>query len=373
MPYPKIVPIIDKIPLAVPFIGPETLQREMGRDFLARIGANESAFGPSPAVLQALRLGVDDVWHYGDPANFEIKQALAKLYAVDMDNIAIDAGADSLLGLIVRQFIGVGDKVINCLGGYPTFDYHVRAYGGEIVHVPYRNYQSDLNALLEVAISNNARIIYLANPDNPLGSWHDSGDLENFMSSLPENILLIIDEAYGELAPQGALPTLLPLRPNVLRVRTFSKAYGLAGMRCGYVIGDKALMQGFDKIRDHFSLSILAQKAALAALQDQEYLQKTIHNVVASRQRLANIAHNFGFSALPSATNFVTINCHRDGFFAQNLLLELQKRGVFIRKPNVQGLDHLIRVSVAPDPIIDIFEAALKPAISASEKAGEFL
>ena len=373
MPHPKILPLIDNIPLTVPFVGPETLERQMGCGFSARIGANESAFGAGPSVLQAISAGLNSVWHYGDPANFELKQALAQFYNVEFDNIAVDAGADTLLGLIVRQFIGVGDKVINCLGGYPTFNYHVTAYGGQIISVPYQNYQSDLEALLDAAIQQDAKVIYLANPDNPLGTWHESGDLQNFIAKLPENILLVLDEAYGETAPEGALPSILPLYPNVLRVRTFSKAYGLAGMRCGYIIGDKALMSGFDKIRDHFSLSILTQKAALAALHDQAYLQQAVSNIIASRNRLYQVAKNHGFIPLPSATNFVTMDCGRDAIFAKNLLIELQKRGVFIRKPSVEGLDHLIRVSTAPDHIIDIFEAALKPAIIAIEKEGKLV
>lgn len=373
MSYPKILPHIDDIPLDVPFVGPETLERHNGHRFSARIGANESAFGPAPSVLAAINAGINDVWHYGDPTNFEIKQALADFYNVEMENIAVDAGADTLLGLIVRQFVGEGDKIINCLGGYPTFNYHVTAYGGEIVTVPYRDYRSDLQGLLEAAKTHEAKIVYLANPDNPLGSWHESGELESFMAALPENILLVLDEAYGETAPDGALPPLLPLRPNVLRVRTFSKAYGLAGMRCGYVIGDKNLMRGFDKIRDHFSLSILTQKAALAALQDQDYLKKSVANIIASRHRLTTIALECGFTPLVSATNFVAMDCKRGGMFAQRLLLQLQKQGVFIRKPAAFGLDHLIRVSTAPDHIIDIFEEALRPAIIATEKEGKLV
>ncbi|UXN05621.1 aminotransferase class I/II-fold pyridoxal phosphate-dependent enzyme [Bartonella sp. HY761] len=372
MSYPKILPQIDNIPLAVPFVGPETLERQSGHNFLARIGANENGFGPAPSVLNAIANGIADIWHYSDPTNYEIRQKLANFYDVELENIAIDAGADTLLGLIVRQFVGKGDKVINCLGGYPTFNYHVTAYGGLVISVPYRDYRSDLLALLEAAKANDAKIIYLANPDNPLGSWHESCELEQFMAAIPENILLVLDEAYGETAPDGTLPPMLPLRPNVLRVRTFSKAYGLAGMRCGYVIGDKHLLSGFDKIRDHFSLSILTQKAAVAALEDQVYLHGAISNIIASRRRLHAIALEFGFIPLASATNFVTMDCQRGNVFAHNLLIELQNRGVFIRKPAVPGLDHLIRVSTAPDHIIDIFEEALRPAIKACEK-GECL
>ncbi|UXM94626.1 aminotransferase class I/II-fold pyridoxal phosphate-dependent enzyme [Bartonella sp. HY329] len=371
MSYPKLLPHIDNIPHDVPFVGPETLERQIGYGFLARIGANESAFGPAPSVLAAVKASINDVWHYGDPTNFEIRQALANFYNIEMDNIAVDAGADTLLGLIVRQFVGKGDKVINCLGGYPTFNYHVTAYGGEIISVPYCDYRSDLQGLLEAAKTHHAKIVYLANPDNPLGSWHERGGLENFIDVLPENILLVLDEAYGETAPEGTLPSLLPLRPNVLRVRTFSKAYGLAGMRFGYVIGDKHLMSGFDRIRDHFSLSILTQKAALAALQNQDYLQKSVTKIIASRHRLATIAIECGFIPLVSATNFIAMDCQRGPMFAQSLLLQLQRRGVFIRKPAASGLDHLIRVSTAPDHIIDIFEEALRPAIIASEKEGE--
>lgn len=364
-------PLIDSLPATVPFIGPETLERKRGRPFIARLGANESAFGPSPIAIEAMKAATAEAWCYGDPENYELTEALASFHSLDVDMITIGAGLDALLGLIVRQYITPGDIVINSLGGYPTFNYHVAGFGGQLVTVPYRNNHTDLPALAEAAHRPGVRIVYLANPDNPLGTFHDSTAIKGFVEAIPKHVLIILDEAYCETAPALEQMALLPLHDNVLRLRTFSKAYGLAGLRCGYTIGAPRIITAFDKIRDHFSVNYIAQAAALSALRDQIYLKATIEKITQARLRLYRIAEAHGLKALPSATNFVAIDCGRDGTFATHVLNELLERDIFVRKPTAPVLDRLIRVSTAPDHILDYFEHALGPALdAAAQKEG---
>ena len=365
---PAVTPLIASLPSTVPFTGPETIERKTGIPFRARLGANENGFGPAPSVIAALKKSLFDVWKYGDPENYDLINALASLYGLKSSELTIGPGVDSLLGLIVRQYIEPGDTVINSLGGYPTFNYHVAGFGGKLVTVAYSKDRSDLQALSDAAHKYKAKIVYLANPDNPLGTWHNGNDIEVFIKSLPENTLLILDEAYGELAPEGALPPLSKIWPNVLRMRTFSKVYGLAGLRCGYAIGTPQRISVFDKVRDHFSVNKMAQIAALHALADRKYLDEVIKKINNAKDKLVKIAHIHDLKTLPSATNFVAIDCGHDGKYAQAVLDLLIKRGIFVRKPSVPVLDRLIRVSVGPENELNLFAEAFAWALDTAVK-----
>jgi len=363
---PSLTPLVESLPATVPFVGPETQERGRGRAFRARLGANENGFGPSPRVVEAMREAAPQMWKYCDPENHDLKQALAAHLSVAAQNVAIGEGIDGLLGLIVRQYVQPGDPVVTSLGAYPTFNYHVAGFGGRLVTVPYADDRENLDGLLDAARRENARIVYLSNPDNPMGTWWEAGEIERFIAALPETTLLILDEAYGETAPASALPPLDPTRPNLLRMRTFSKAYGLAGLRCGYCIGETAAIGAFDKVRNHFGMTRMAQAAALAALADRAHLTWVVEQVDACRRRIGAIAEAHGLLPLPSATNFVTIDCRSDGAFAMRVLNALTERDVFVRKPMAPGLDRCIRVSVGPEAEIDIFEAELGAALEAA-------
>ena len=353
----------------MPFVAPETLEHRNGKPFRARLGANESGFGPSPHAIAAMReTATEDAWKYCDPEISELTAALAAHHRVSPDEIVVGPGIDNLLGLTVRIFSDVGDTIVSSNGAYPTFNYHVHGYGRRLVTVPYREDREDLVALAETARRENANIVYLSNPDNPMGTWWEAGFIEAFMADLPADTLLILDEAYSELAPRSALPPLRTDRQNVIRMRTFSKAYGLAGLRVGYLIANAALSQPFHKVRDHFGVNIMAQKAALAALGDQVWLESAVAKISAARQRIYNIAFGYGLAPLPSAANFVTIDCGRNGDYAMRVLESLGKRGVFVRKPMAPILNRCIRISCGLPEELDLLQQVLPEALS---EAGE--
>jgi histidinol-phosphate aminotransferase len=199
-----------------------------------------------------------------------------------------------------------------------------------------------------------------------MGSWWDADEINRFVEALPETTMFILDEAYCELAPASALPAIDVSRPNVVRMRTFSKAYGLAGIRCGYAIGEKTVTAAFEKIRNHYGVSRMAQIAGEAAIKDQTWLTEVVRKVEAGRQRIAAIAAENGLDALPSATNFVAVDCGIDGAFALKVLQNLLARGVFIRKPMVAGLDRCVRISVGLDHELDILAEELPKALAAA-------
>ncbi len=341
---------VQNLPSSVPFVGPETLERQRGQSFESRIGANESAFGVSPAALSAISasLGVSGCSWYADPENHDLRSALARLHNVDIDCICVDAGIDSLLGLTVRMLMETGDHVVTSNGAYPTFNYHVNGFGGELHKVPYKNNRENPDALCAKAEQHKARLIYLANPDNPMGTWHTADVIQSMINKLPACSTLLLDEAYVEFAPKGTAPPIDCDNTQVIRFRTFSKAYGMAGMRIGYAVTHPDMITGFNKIRNHFAVNRLAQIAAVASVKDKLFLSSVMDKAQAGRERIYHFARENDLAYLPSATNFVAVDL-QSSERAKNVLAELNKQGVFIRMPGVAPLNRFIRVGIGSD------------------------
>ena len=363
---PSLTPLVAALPETVPFVGPEAQERARGRPFRARIGANESSFGPSPRVVARMAEIAGEMWMYCDPDNHDLKIAAAAHLGLKPESVVVGEGIDGLLGLLVRLYVGPQDPVVTSLGAYPTFNFHVAGVGGRLVTVPYENDRESLDGLLAAARREKAPLVYLSNPDNPMGSWWEASEIDRFIEALPETSMLVLDEAYGELGPASALPAIDVSRPNVVRMRTFSKAYGLAGIRCGYAFGEAQVIRDFEKLRNHYGVSRMAQIAGVEALADQEWLREVVAKVDAGRKRIARIAEDNGMKPLPSATNFVTVDCGRDGAFALKVLEAMLARDVFIRKPMAPGLDRCIRISVGLDHELDILAEELPGALAAA-------
>ncbi len=362
-------PLVETLPSSVPFVGPEALERRTGIRFRARIGANESVFGPSPKVIDAIAQAACEAWQYCDPENHDLKAALAAHLGVKPENVMVGEGIDGLFGLAVRLFVEPGVTVTTSLGAYPTFNFHVHGCGGRLVTTPYVDDREDIASLLDLARREKSRLLYFANPDNPMGSWWSGDQVQEMIDNLPADALLMLDEAYGEFAPDGTLPPLDVSNPSVLRFRTFSKAYGMAGMRLGYCIGHAELIKAFDKIRNHFGVTRLGQAAGLAALADQDHLADVVAKVAAAREEIARVATSTGLKPLPSATNFVAIDCGRDGAYAKRVLDALVARGVFIRMPGVAPLNRCIRVTAGTPADLAILAEELPVALASSSLA----
>lgn len=363
----RLTEIAKTLPASVPFVGPETQERARAQRFDARLGANENVFGPSPSAIRAM--AETSQWMYGDPESHDLRAALARHLNTTTDHIMVGEGIDGLLAYLVRLFIAPGDAVVTSNGAYPTFNYHVAGYGGVLHKVPYKGDFEDPEALFAMARQVRAKLVYLANPDNPMGSVHNGDALASAMTDLPEGTLLVLDEAYVECAPEG---TALPLPfddPRVIRLRTFSKAYGLAGARVGYAIGNPDLISAFNKVRNHFGMNRSAQEGALAALADQAWLRSVLARIAASRLRIAKIARSCGLEPLKSAANFVTIDCGRDGDFAKKVLDTMVSEGVFVRMPFVAPQNRCIRVSCGTPADLDILADVLPRALRTAENS----
>ncbi|MBV1867783.1 MAG: pyridoxal phosphate-dependent aminotransferase [Marinosulfonomonas sp.] len=361
---PRYTKLAQSLPASVPFVGPETQERARGRPFDARIGANESVFGPSPLAIKAMSDAAADVWKYGDPENHDLRAALAAHHKIPFENIMVGEGVDALLGYLVRLLINPGDRVVTSAGAYPTFNFHVAGYGGDLVTVPYRDDAEDPVALVEKAAEVGAKLVYLANPDNPMASWHQAKAVQAAIERVPEGCLFLLDEAYIEFAPDGTAPPFDVSDDRVIRMRTFSKAYGMAGARVGYAIGHADLISAFNKIRNHFGMCRISQAGALAALKDQDYLASVVASVATARMEISRIASENGLTALPSATNFVAIDCGHDADFARAVVNGLIARGVFVRMPFAPPQDRCIRVSAGKPDDLAKFAAALPDALA---------
>lgn len=339
--------LVQSLPASTPFVGPETLERLRGTQFRARIGANESAFGISPKATQAITdaLSTPGVSWYADPENYELRRALAKKHGVHIDEICVDAGVDSLLGLTVRLYIEQGTPVVTSAGAYPTFNYRVAGFGGALHTVDYRDNKEDPEALLNASTAHDATLCYLANPDNPMGTSHPDHVIQAMIDNLPAHCTLCLDEAYIDFTDAPLAPAIDTSNPQVIRYRTFSKAYGMAGMRVGYAIAHKEIITAFNKVRNHFAMNRLSQLAALAAVQDEPFLNTVRTQVAEGRKRIETMADNLQLTWLPSATNFVAVDLETTER-AQQLLQQLQEKNVFMRMPGVAPLNRHIRIGV---------------------------
>ncbi|WP_089718320.1 pyridoxal phosphate-dependent aminotransferase [Candidatus Entotheonella palauensis] len=343
----KLTPLVESLPATIPFVGPEALERMRGNQpFDLRMGANESAFGVSPLAAEAMRKAIERSAWYGDPEGYELREAVAALHGVSMDEVCLAGGIDELLGLTVRMFVEPGEPVVTSLGAYPTFNYHVEGYGAALHRVPYRDDHIDLQALTETAHQLQAKLVFLANPDNPMGTWHDADAVQTFIQALPPCTTLILDEAYIEFAPSSTHIPIDPNQPQVIRMRTFSKAHGMAGMRIGYAIAHRDLIVGYNKIRNHFGLTRVSLAGALASLQDTDFITHVASQVDIGRREYYALAEHLGLASIPSATNFVAIDLGENGDRARAALKALEGHGVFVRMPGVAPMDRCIRVTV---------------------------
>jgi histidinol-phosphate aminotransferase len=341
--------VVGALPATVPFVPPERFERRLGHTLKLRIGANESAFGPSPKAIAAIREGASRVNWYCDPEGHVLREALAHRHGCRIDNIGLGIGADDILGLAVRAFADPGDPVVMSHGGYATFAFHVAGYGARFVHAPYCDFRNDAEGLAAAQRTSGARLVYLANPDNPTGSWLSAAEQMRLIERLPKGAALVLDEAYSDFAPAGSLPAINPEDPRVIRVRTFSKAHGMAGMRVGYAIAPAEAIAAFDKIRHHFGVSRPAQEAALASLHDQDFIASVARRVAEGREDYHRLAARLGLKTLPSSTNFVAFDMGSGARARATLALLLEEESCFLRMPGVPPLDRLVRVTVGTE------------------------
>ncbi|HEX3548896.1 MAG TPA: aminotransferase class I/II-fold pyridoxal phosphate-dependent enzyme [Candidatus Elarobacter sp.] len=333
------------IPPMTPFVAPEELARRVGRSELLRLGANESAFGPSPRAIAAMRDAVARTSWYGDPESLELRAALAARHGCSSDEVVVASGIDDLMGLIVRAYCGVGEACVATRGTYPTLFYHLNGCGARAEFAePDASGGIVPESIVDAVRRSGARLVYVANPDNPSGSFVDRATIGALRDALPDDTMLFLDEAYADFVPREQLPP-DEIDPRIVRTRTFSKAYGMAGARIGYALAPAELVATLQKLRLHFGVNRTGQIGALAALEDSAFLRGVVAEVERGREEYHALAASHGLPSLPSRTNFVCIGIGTRAQ-AEAMVGALLELGVFVRKPWAPPIDGYIRVTV---------------------------
>ncbi|HEX3370159.1 MAG TPA: aminotransferase class I/II-fold pyridoxal phosphate-dependent enzyme [Candidatus Cybelea sp.] len=357
------IPAVEAIPATTPFIGPEQLMRETGQHELVRLGANESAFGPSPKAVAAMAAELPRLSWYGDPESLDLRDLLAAKHGCSPAQIVVGSGIDDLMGLAVRAFLGAGEPALTTRGTYPTFLYHVIGYGGAPLYASYcEDGSPDIGALIQIANAQQPKIVYLANPDNPSGRFIARAEIQRFYESLSDDSLLLLDEAYADFVGDGEL---LPpvLSDRLIRLRTFSKAYGMAGARIGYALTTERNVETFQKIRLQYGVNRNAQIGAMASVHDEQFRGHVAAETARAREDYYQLARELGAGYIESRTNFVCIDMG-SAQRATAVMNDLLARGVWIRKPGAPPLDRYIRVSAGTAPMRAAFAAALREALA---------
>ncbi|HET9031951.1 MAG TPA: histidinol-phosphate transaminase [Dokdonella sp.] len=328
-----------------------TLRARFG-ELLAELGSNETVLGPSPRALTAMSDALAETFRYPDPQAGALKRALAEHWRIESSRIALGNGSHELLMLLAQCFADPETSVVFPEYGFAVFPIATAAVGaigiranalpGDHATAPYGH---DLDALA-AAVREDTKLVYLANPNNPTGTWFSDAELEGFLARVAQSTLVVVDEAYQEFvdAPgAGSAIRLLDSYPNLVVTRTFSKAHALAGLRIGYLLADASVVDVIERLRESFNVNMLAQVAALAALADAEHLEKVCRWTRSEREWLSAELDSRGYRVLPSQTNFVLVVLDHD---AGSLEQHLFKRGVIVRPMGGYGLGHCIRISL---------------------------
>jgi histidinol-phosphate aminotransferase len=321
----------------------EEVKRTLGLDEVYKLASNEVPFAPS-YIRKAINKEISNVNRYPESSCFYVLKALSRKLGVNKSQIVFGNGSDELIVLALRAFVESGDKVIVA---YPTFliyEIQAKIQGARVIRVPLKNFQYCLDEMA-VRVDKKTKIIFIANPDNPTGTYVNHSQVKKFLDKIPKDILVYFDEAYFEFAPRDFPKSLefLKKRGNIIISRTFSKAYGLAGLRIGYCITTPSIAKIFNKIREPFNVNRLAQVAALAALKNRDFVRKVTGFVDSQKKALYAALDECGLEYIPSATNFILVDLKKD---TKDLFDYLLEAGVIVRELRGWGLDTFFRVSV---------------------------
>ena len=313
-------------------------------DSIVKLASNENPHGPSPKALAAIQQELADLTRYPDGSGYRLKSALAKKFDLSTRQITLGNGSNDLLDLIGRCWLAAGRNAVYSEYSFAVYPITTQAAGAEHKVVPAKNWGHDLPAMAE-AIDENTRVVFVANPNNPTGTWLSETQLREFMTRVPENVLVVLDEAYSEYVSEQAYPDTFKLLndfSNLIVCRTFSKAYGLAALRMGYSVSSVNVAETLNRIRQPFNVNSLALEASLAALDDDEYLQRSVVTNKAGMLQLETAFRELGLSFIPSVGNFICVEVG-DAEAVNNALL---KEGVIVRPLRPYRMNEHLRVSI---------------------------
>jgi len=340
-------PGVQKLSPYVPGKPVDELARELNLDpaGIVKLASNENPLGPSPLALEAIRGELAELTRYPDGNGFVLKQRLARRYAVDVEQITLGNGSNDILELVARAYLGPGLNAVFSEHAFAVYPIATQAVGAQGRAVPALDWGHDLDAML-AAIDGQTRVVFIANPNNPTGTWFDAAALGRFLAAVPREVLVVLDEAYIEYAEGDELPdglAYLADYPNLLVSRTFSKAYGLAALRVGYAICSAQIADVLNRVRQPFNVNSLALAGAAAALDDVDYLRASRQLNDAGMRQLEEGFRQLGLRWIPSRGNFIAVDFARDAAPINQALL---REGVIVRPVAGYGMPTFLRVSI---------------------------
>ncbi|MDG6772903.1 histidinol-phosphate transaminase [Thiomicrorhabdus sp. ZW0627] len=323
----------------------EEVQRELGLTRVSKLASNENPLGASPRVVAAVQSELTEIARYPDGSAYRLKQELSEFLSVGSEQIAVGNGSNELLELAARVFAGPGDEVVYSQYGFAVYPISAQVVGATAVEVPAKNWGHDLDAMLE-AITDKTKIVYIANPNNPTGTVFGKTEWERFISRVPEKVVVVLDEAYLEFCEFDGYPNGMDYiadYPNLLVSRTFSKAYGLASLRIGYMVGCKEVVQYINQLREPFNVNHYAQVAAMAAIKDQDFVRQSVKVNREGMQQICDALAELGIEWIPSSGNFV---CAHFGEHAGEVNQALLHQGVIVRPLGNYKMPETLRISI---------------------------
>jgi len=324
-----------------------SVQRELGLKNVIKLASNENPLGPSPKAMAVYRKAEKQMALYPEGASPELRNALAKFHKLAPENILVGNGSDELIRLLCEAFLDPEDEIIVSQYGFIRFKQQALLMGARVVEIPMTDWRHDLPTMAR-AVSPRTKLLFVASPNNPTGTYNTDEEVQALLSAVPPSAVVVLDEAYYHYAGglddyHDSIPHLVRKHPNVVVLRTFSKAYGLAGLRVGYAAGDPELLSWLDRIRMPFNVNLAAQQACIAALSDGAFVRRAVQLAVGQRESVARALRELGFSVLDSSTNFLFARSPAPG---RELFKSLLKLGIIIRPLDEYGLPQHVRITV---------------------------
>ncbi len=352
------LPGVQKLVPYTPGKPVEELERELGVKNIVKLASNENPLGTSPKVSQAIQSAISELTRYPDGNGFKLKTALANKHGVDISQITLGNGSNEILELVARTFLAPEHEVVFSQHAFAVYPLVTQAVGAKANVAPAKNYAHDLDAML-ARVTDRTRLVFIANPNNPTGTLLKAEVLEQFIASLPATVLCVVDEAYYEYVVQESRAdsvSWLEQYPNLLITRTFSKAYGLAGLRVGYSLSSPEVADMLNRVRQPFNNNSLALVAAETALSDTDYLNETLAVNKQGMQQLTQAFKKLGLEWIPSFGNFVSVNLKQD---ADKFYHALLHKGVIVRPVANYEMPEFLRVSIGTEAENNLFIQAL--------------
>lgn len=323
----------------------EELQRELGLSDIVKLASNENPLGPSAAVIAACEKAARDITRYPDANGFELKRAIAEKFNLQPNQLTLGCGSNDVLDLIARAFLNPNVSAVFSQYGFIVYPIATQACGARAIVTRAKNWGHDLDAMA-AAITDDTRVVFIANPNNPTGTWLNKTDLQTFLRAVPERVVVVLDEAYTEYVESPEFPNgfdLLAEFPNLVVTRTFSKAYGLAALRVGYAVSNSQIADLLNRVRAPFNVNSIALAAAVAALHDDNYLRRSRSMNAQGMQQIIDGLNKHGLRYIPSAGNFITVEMPNDVVPVYQKLLQ---EGVIVRPLAPYQMPNHLRVSI---------------------------